>query len=116
MSENTVPKKRKKEFNLESLKQKKLLTREEAAFMIGISPSSMQKLMHEPEFPSFVKIGYRAFVDRESLDHWLGQQTGNFDEWHKEPTQSVHDNAIMDELSKLNKRVSALCKQFNVPL
>lgn len=64
---------------LTELKEKKLLTREEAAAYIGISKTSMQNLMNDRGFPALVRIGNgrgRVFINREKLDAWIDENTG----------------------------------------
>ncbi|MDL2319375.1 helix-turn-helix domain-containing protein [Eubacteriales bacterium OttesenSCG-928-A19] len=63
----------------DELKAKKLLTREEAAFYLGICKASLDKIMRDPEFPALVRIGYsrgRVFVNRDKLDEWIDSKTG----------------------------------------
>ena len=65
--------------DLEKLKSKKLLTRDEAAAYIGISINSLQSLIHNKNFTALVRIGHgrgRVFVNREKLDEWIDSQTG----------------------------------------
>lgn len=70
MSENIV-------YSMEELKKKKLLTRKEAAFYVGVSPTNMHTIMHSDNFPAFVRIGgRRVFVNREILEQWIDENTG----------------------------------------
>lgn len=62
--------------NMDELRKKKLLTRKEAAFYIGIGETNMHFLMHSPDFRAMVRIGGRVFVNREKLDEWLDEKTG----------------------------------------
>ena len=66
-------------YSMEDLKTRKLLTRSEAAFYIGISVTSLNKIIHGRDFPALVRIGNgrgRVFVNREKLDEWLDEKTG----------------------------------------
>lgn len=66
-------------YSMEELKGRKLLTRDEAAFYIGICKASLNKIIHDPDFPALVRIGHgrgRVFVNREKLDKWLDEKTG----------------------------------------
>lgn len=64
-------------YNMEELKKQKLLTREEAAFYLGICLASLNKVIHAPDFPALVRIGARrVFINRERLDAWIDENTG----------------------------------------
>lgn len=66
-------------YSMEDLRTRKLLTRREAAFYIGVSVTSLNKIIHDRDFPALVRIGYgrgRVFVNRERLDEWINQKTG----------------------------------------
>lgn len=43
--------------------------------VLGVSPSSVYALMHEPGFP-VLKIGKRMVVPRESFIRWVEEHTG----------------------------------------
>lgn len=45
------------------------------ANVLGVSPSSVYELMHEPGFP-VLKIGKRMVVPRESFIRWVEEHTG----------------------------------------
>lgn len=65
--------------SVDELKNKKLLTRDEAAAYLGICKASLDKIIHKPEFPALVRIGYnrgRVFINREKLDEWIDEKTG----------------------------------------
>ena len=65
--------------NREELTKKKLLTKQEACFYIGISLQTLNRLMKQTEFPATVRIGFgqgRVFINREILDQWIDDQTG----------------------------------------
>ena len=65
--------------NLETLRGRVLLTRQEAAAYIGISIVTMQKVMNQRDFPAVVRIGNgrgRVFIHREKLEKWLEDQAG----------------------------------------
>lgn len=65
--------------NMEELKDRKLLTRDEAAFYIGICKASLNKIIHGRDFPALVRIGSgrgRVFINREKLDQWIDENTG----------------------------------------
>jgi len=67
-------------FNRDILCQRKLLTKPEAAFYLGISLASLAKVVQKPDFPALVRIGDgrgRVFVNRERLDNWIDDKTGN---------------------------------------
>jgi excisionase family DNA binding protein len=61
------------------LTNKKLLTKQEACFYIGISLQTLNRLINKTEFPAMVRIGFgqgRVFINREILDQWIDAQTG----------------------------------------
>ena len=63
----------------EILKGRKLLTKPEAAFYIGISLASFAKVIKKPDFSALVRIGDgrgRVLVNRERLDEWIDAKTG----------------------------------------
>ena len=45
------------------------------AKMLGVSPSSGYKLMHEPGFP-VLRVGSRMVVAKEKLIQWVAEHTG----------------------------------------
>jgi len=61
--------------NITELKDKKLLSRKEAAAYIGIGVTSMYHAMKRPDFPPITRIGNLVFVKRELLDEWIDSQT-----------------------------------------
>lgn len=66
-------------YSMEDLRTRKLLTRGEATFYIGISVTRLNKIIHGKDFPALVRIGNgrgRVFVNRETLDKWLDEKTG----------------------------------------
>ena len=70
---------RKMTIDTEKLRNKKLLTRDEAAAYLGIGITSLQTLIHGKGFPALVRIGTgrgRVFVNREKLDAWIDARTG----------------------------------------
>ena len=44
------------------------------AKVLGVSPSSGYKLMHEPDFP-ILKVGSRMVVPKEKFVEWVSQHT-----------------------------------------
>ena len=44
--------------------------------MLGVSPSSGYKLMHEPGFP-VLRMGNRMMVPKEQFIQWLKEPTGS---------------------------------------
>lgn len=65
-------------YNMDELKKKKLLTKDEAAFYIGICVKTLTVLMKEDGFP-VVRIGQgrgRVFINREKLNAWIDKNTG----------------------------------------
>ena len=65
-------------YNMDELKKKKLLTKDEAAFYIGICVKTLTALMKEDGFP-LVRIGQgrgRVFINREKLNAWIDKNTG----------------------------------------
>ena len=50
------------------------LNAEVMAKVLGVSPSSGYKLMHEPDFP-VLKIGNRLVVSKEKFVEWVSQHT-----------------------------------------
>lgn len=65
-----------KSFDIDALNKKKLLTRHEAAFYIGVCPATMHTIIHNDDFPALARIGGRVFVNRMVLDQWIDEQTG----------------------------------------
>lgn len=66
-------------YNMDELRAKKLLTRDEAAFYIGVCKATLQKIIYEDDFPALVRIGHsrgRVFINREKLDEWIDTKTG----------------------------------------
>lgn len=64
-------------YDMDQLRSKKLLTREETAFYLGVCLASLNKVIHEPDFPALVRIGARrVFINREKLDAWIDENTG----------------------------------------
>ena len=64
---------------MDELKKKKLLTKAEAAFYIGICSKSLDNLISRGDLPAVVRIGYgrgRVFINRNKLDDWIDSQTG----------------------------------------
>lgn len=66
----------KKVFDMDELRKKRLLNKEEAAAYIGVCDSTMHTTMHAKDFPALVRIGHRVFVNREVLDKWIDDKTG----------------------------------------
>ncbi len=68
----------KAQYNLEELRHRKLLMKPEAAFYIGISLTTLEKIIKtNPGFPVLTRIGIgrgRVFVNREKLDEWIDSQ------------------------------------------
>jgi len=63
-------------FNLEELKAKKLLTRQEAAFYLGnISLPTLDREAQSPNFPHQIRFGRRVFYSREELDRWIAEKS-----------------------------------------
>ena len=67
-------------FSMVELKEKKLLTKDEAAFYIGIHKKTLTHIMSSGDFYPLVRIGHnrgRVFVNREKLDQWIDEQDGS---------------------------------------
>lgn len=63
-------------YSMDELTSKKLLTREEAAFYLGVCLASLNKVIHKPDFPALVRIGVRrVLINREKLDEWITKNT-----------------------------------------
>jgi hypothetical protein len=63
-----------------TLKQKKLLTKGEAAFYLGIGLNLLNKIIRQ-DFEPLARIGYgrgRVFINREKLDAWINGQDGSY--------------------------------------
>ena len=56
-------------------RDKKLLSRKEAAAYIGVGLTNMHHIMKRPDFPPLTRIGNLVFVKRELLDEWIDSQT-----------------------------------------
>lgn len=54
------------------------LNAELVAKVLGISPSSSYKLMHEPGFP-VLKVGSRMVIPKEKFIQWVDQNTAGGD-------------------------------------
>ena len=64
----------------EMLKTKKLLTKVEATFYIGISMPALDATIKRSDFPALVRVGFgrgRVFINREKLDQWIDEQDGS---------------------------------------
>lgn len=62
-------------YNMDELKKKKILSKDEAAFYIGICVKTLTALMKEDGFP-VLRLGRRVFIHREKLDEWIDENTG----------------------------------------
>ena len=51
------------------------LNSELVAKVLGVSPSSAYKLMHEPGFPA-LRVGSRMVVPKEKFIQWVEEHTG----------------------------------------
>jgi len=70
-------------YDIEELKTKKLLVKDEAAFYIGIHKNTFTKIMNSDGFYPLVRIGHnrgRIFINREKLDQWIDEQDGSMKE------------------------------------
>lgn len=68
------------DYVMAALKEKKMLTKKEACFYIGISVQTLNRLMAKTDFYPVSRIGIgrgRVFINREKLDQWLNEQNGN---------------------------------------
>jgi predicted DNA-binding transcriptional regulator AlpA len=68
-----------KVYDISELKEKKLLSKDEAAFYIGICVKTLNNILDKNDFPAKVRIGFgrgRVFINREKLDNWIDEQTG----------------------------------------
>lgn len=64
-------------YNMDDLKKKRLLTKDEAAFYIGINVRTLTEIAKRENFP-VVRIGCgrgRVFINREKLDEWIDART-----------------------------------------
>ena len=43
--------------------------------VLGVSPASTYKLMHEPDFP-MLRVGSRMVVPKEQFIQWVNEHTG----------------------------------------
>lgn len=62
------------EYDMNELRKKKLLTRPEAAFYVGLGKTTVDKIIRHPDCQALVRIGIgrgRVFVNRERLDAYL---------------------------------------------
>ena len=69
-----------KKFDMQELKQKKLLSTNEAAFYLDISLMTFYDIMKSDNFYPLVRIGHnrgRVFINREKLDKWIDEQDGS---------------------------------------
>lgn len=67
-------------YDMGLLKNKKMLTKNEATFYMGVSIVTLTKIMNSGDFYPLVRIGHgrgRVFVNREKLDQWLDEQDGS---------------------------------------
>lgn len=65
---------------METLKVKKMLTKNETAFYIGICLKTLNKIIDTGDFYPVTRIGFgrgRVFVNREKLDKWIDEQDGS---------------------------------------
>jgi DNA binding domain, excisionase family len=62
-------------YNMDELKKKKILSKDEAAFYIGICVKTLTALMKKDGFP-VLRLGRRVFIHREKLDEWIDENTG----------------------------------------
>lgn len=65
-------------YSMDELKKKKILSKDEAAFYIGICTKTLTALMQDEGFP-VLRIGRgrgRVFINREKLDEWIDENTG----------------------------------------
>ena len=51
------------------------LNSELVAKVLGVSPSSVYELMHEPDFP-VLRVGSRMVVPKEKFIQWVEEHTG----------------------------------------
>jgi len=66
-------------YSMDELKKKKVLSKDEAAFYIGICTKTLTALIKEDGFP-VLRIGRnrgRVFINREKLDTWIDENTGH---------------------------------------
>lgn len=65
-------------YSIDELNKKKLLTKEEAAFYIGICHKTLCRMIADGDIPAVVRIGYgrgRVFVNRDKLNEWIDNKT-----------------------------------------
>lgn len=63
------------------LRERKMLTKAEAANYIGISVKTLNSIMEKQDFPAMTRIGFgrgRVFINREKLDQWINEQDGSY--------------------------------------
>lgn len=66
-------------YDRDELARKKLLTKQETCFYIGISLQTLNRLIGKTDFYPVSRIGLgrgRVFVNREKLDQWIDEQSG----------------------------------------
>ena len=62
------------EYDIAELKQRKLLTRPEAAYYVGLGKTTVDKIIRHPDCQALVRIGIgrgRVFINRDKLDAYL---------------------------------------------
>ena len=57
------------------LKMTDLLTTEEAAEYLRLSPRTLERYRVTGEGPRFLKVGRRVFYRQSAFDHWLKNKT-----------------------------------------
>ena len=69
--------------NTDGLKDKKLLTKEEAAEYLHVGTTTFSKIINSPGFYPLIRIGHnrgKVFINREKLEQWLNEQDGSYKE------------------------------------
>lgn len=67
------------EYDMNELRKKKLTTRKEVPFYVGLGHSTIDKIIRRPDCQALVRIGIRrgrVFVNREWLDAYLNSHKG----------------------------------------
>lgn len=62
------------------LREKKMLTKAEAAFYIGVCVKTLNSIIEKQDFYPLARIGFgrgRVFINREKLDQWIDEQDGS---------------------------------------
>jgi len=69
-----------KNYDMDVLSKKRLLSKDEAAFYISVGMTTFTRIINSGDFYPLIRIGHnrgKVFINREKLDQWIDEQDGS---------------------------------------